>query len=264
MIEKTWRNVPCFGTVDIGCWSVQKYETENEDCWHIPDQPGPIVLCDGASESFASSLWAKTLANGLVKSDDFCDAWLANRIKDYESRINPDSLGWSRQASYERGSFATFLSVEFADGKCVVNACGDTVAFSVNDSGIIDSRAYKDKNDFLKKPILLSTRPELNMGLDMPYGGRRWMSRLAQTGASHVLMLTDAIALWLMRAEDHGEAVRTLLGIASDGEFREFVERERESKRLRFDDTTMIRIGFSLELSLPSSAPLLAPMVRME
>lgn len=51
----------------IDVWSVPKHEKYNEDCWRIPDDPreSPIVLCDGASESFDSRRWALPLANGL-------------------------------------------------------------------------------------------------------------------------------------------------------------------------------------------------------
>lgn len=237
--------------MNIQAFSVPKYEL-NEDAWHIPNDSGsPIVLCDGASESFDSRRWAEILSKGLARHEDFTDSWLRERIGEYERAIDPASLSWSKQLAYERGSFATFLSVQLKDGECLVNAMGDTEVFLIKDGQIINMYPYVEASEFLNHPCLLSTKRELNTELkenvdDCPFSGK-----LVEIGhATHLLMLTDALAHWLMRRDDP-EAVNALLGITSDTEFRGFVERERRDG-MRFDDTTMIRVD--LREHLPTMA----------
>lgn len=242
-------------------FSVPKYEL-NEDAWNIPPDPGsPIVLCDGASESFDSRRWAEILTKGLARHEDFTDSWLKERIEEYEKAIEPAALSWSKQLAYERGSFATFLSVQLRHGECLVNAMGDTEAFLVKDGRIIEMYPYVEACEFLNHPCLLSTKRELNTELkenvdDCPFSGK-----LVQIEhATHLLMLTDALAHWLMKKKDDPEAVNALLCISSDTEFRGFVDRERKDG-MRFDDTTMIRVN--LRAPLPVAYGSMLPAVRV-
>lgn len=229
--------------MNVRCWSVPKYEGLNEDKWYIPnEEDGPIVLCDGASESFNSGLWADLLAQGLRSHEDFTDDWLKDRITKYENKINPEELSWSKQLAYERGSFSTFLSVQFRDGECLVNAAGDSVAFSVDQEKVIDTYHYNAPEQFLERPSLLATKTALNVPLGENVGDCQSSGKLDIKNATHVLLLTDAIAHWLMERRDDPESIRCLLKIENDSDFKEFVKRERKSKTLRFDDTTMIRI----------------------
>ena len=234
----------------IKVFSVSKYE-KNEDKWHIPyraqaagdeafDETRPVTLCDGASESYNSSLWAEILCKSLQNQADFSDEWLKERIGEYEREINPQNLGWSRQMAYERGSFATFLSVFFQHGKCLVNAVGDSVAVVVNgaDGSVLESFPYDDPGKFLEHPLLLSTKPELNTQIS----GDFQSEFVCLDKATHVLLLTDALGHWLMKRKKEPESVRRLLAIADAAEFAEFVLKERQND-LRFDDTTMIRIS---------------------
>lgn len=229
--------------MNISSWSVAKYRGANEDKWHVPDEADrPIVLCDGASESFNSSLWAGLLAQGLRSHEDFTDSWLKDMIAKYENAINPAELTWSKQLAYERGSFSTLLSVQFRDGECLVNATGDSVAFAVNTEQVIDTYHYDSPGQFLNHPSLLATKDGLNLPLGENVDDCQFSGRLDLKNATHVLLLTDAIAHWLMERRNDPESIRILLAIAKESDFEAFVEKERKSKRLRFDDTTMIRI----------------------
>lgn len=221
-------------------FSVAKYDSANEDCCFIPRIASrPIVLCDGASESYDSARWARILAENAPLDEDFNSDWLHARIVQFESGIDADDLSWSKRLAYDRGSFSTFLSVRFRQGKCLVNAIGDTEAVAVNSEGIIDACPYHKPEQFLSRPSLFSTRPELNL----PFNGETeppFIAQLNLDSATHVLLLTDALAHWLLKKNDP-MAIASLLDIGNEAEFQEFVEAERK-RDLRFDDTTMIRI----------------------
>ena len=79
--------------MNVQSFSVPKYPDTNEDKWLIPDDSNaPIVLCDGASESYNSNLWAEILAKGLNRHEDFSVAWLNHKIAEYYAQIDPSKL----------------------------------------------------------------------------------------------------------------------------------------------------------------------------
>lgn len=230
--------------------SVPKYEGMNEDCWSVSGNPpyaGRIILCDGASESYASRAWANILCSDSGENV-LTRAWLAKKIAEYEKRVDARNLSWSQAAAYERGSFSTFLSMEIKNGKCCLNVVGDTVAFAVNRDEIIDCYPYTSVSEFKNRPLLLSTKDGLNPKLEDNFDDSPYSGILKISGATHVLMLTDAIACWLM--ERKPDRIRELVEISNLKSFTALVERERSLKRLRFDDSTMILVPLS-ELALP-------------
>lgn len=236
-------------------FSVEKYEDLNEDKWRFPkdDGDGFFALCDGASESFDSRGWAALLANGISSLDDFNNDWLAEKIREFEAIWQNRNLTWSQQIAFERGSFSTLLGVQFHEGKCEVSALGDTNAFSVNGKEIVDKCPYTKVEQFLDRPLLLSTLKNLNIDLSEERDDCPKHAMLDLSGATHVLLLTDAIAHWLMKHENEPAQIRRLLEIENQEEFAAFVAEERK-KGMRFDDTTMIRINLDKLPSIQAGA----------
>ena len=74
---------------------------------------GTLALCDGASESFDSSVWAQILADKFARDPAVTPEWLGDAIAEYVSRHDFDTMSWSQQASYERGSFSTLLGAQY-------------------------------------------------------------------------------------------------------------------------------------------------------
>lgn len=229
----------------IDAFSVEKYEGLNEDKWRwlqSSEEAALFVLCDGASESFDSRGWAAMLAHDLKSLDDLDQCWLAGQISKYERHWQNRKLGWAQRLAFDRGSFSTILALQISHGKCEVSAIGDTVAFAVNHTEILDSCPYRRADQFQNRPLLLSTLATLNPNLSEDRDDCANHAMLDINGATHVLLLTDAIAHWLMKNAESDGQIRRLLAIASKEEFEAFVQEERK-KGLRFDDTTMIRIN---------------------
>lgn len=227
----------------VDVFSLEKYAGLNEDQWHLPEAEGEnlFVLCDGASESFDSRGWASLLANGLTSLDDFDNDWLAEKIREYEKAWQGRDLGWAQQRAFDRGSFSTLLALRLSGGKCEVSAIGDSVAFSVNADAVIDKCPYYKAEQFLAHPLLLSTLKQLSPDINENRDDCAYHADLDINGATHVLLLTDAIAHWLMKNMHDPGQIRKLLEIGSQKEFAAFVSQERQ-RGMRFDDTTMIRI----------------------
>lgn len=227
--------------------SIAKYEGLNEDFWHIPagfTSGAPVLLCDGASESYDSRSWARLLAENFDGSQELGPPWLEERIRDYERLTDRENLGWARQLSYERGSFSTFLACRLFPDRCIVDCVGDSVLFLLDSCSIYAAYAYDDEACFNEKPCLISTRRELNADLASWCAAGAFQGELPldQGGKSRLLMATDALALWILKFREDMGAISRLLAARDQDSFAAFVKNERAAGALKLDDTTLIHI----------------------
>jgi hypothetical protein len=163
----------------------------------------------------------------------------------YTRRHDPQSMSWSRQAAFDRGSFATLLGVAVSPelDQARVLAIGDTLALLLDGTRLVASFPYSDPEDFRRQPTLLSTRRKHNAFLKRPGHADAstavWsLDRLAQP---RIVCMTDAIAEWfLRRAQAEPCAGEILLGISDVADLETLVARERAAGRMRVDDSTVL------------------------
>ncbi|MBV8455414.1 MAG: hypothetical protein JO122_02220 [Acetobacteraceae bacterium] len=89
------------------CHSLPKDEPGNDDCWAIKPLRGLYAISDGASESFDPARWARVLADRFVAVGQADEQWLAGACRAYGAMHDREAMSWSRQAAYDRGSYAT-------------------------------------------------------------------------------------------------------------------------------------------------------------
>lgn len=237
---------------------------QNEDAFGCDDARQLYVVSDGASESFNSRLWSRVLVGvGLElrprKPRAFCQA-LRHCINVYEDWCKAKGMSWAEEASFARGSFATFLSVRAGEqpGQALVLGTGDSIAVLASEGAVVSSFPYTTAAEFAARPHLLSTRAALNRlgGIDVatalrslcreePTGPlhRNW--KLAGLREGRVLCMTDALGAWLLHGEKTPERLRTLLGIQREEELRDLVVEERKNRRMRTDDSTLVVLGWN-------------------
>lgn len=218
---------------------------ENEDAFAGASGGSKLALCDGASESFDSRRWARILAKKFVENSDLGKDWILSAIEEYSSTYEFESLPWSRQLAYKRGSFATLLAIEIrrAGSEIEVTAVGDSIAVLLDGDVLIDSFPFQSVEEFGDSPLLIGTSSECNKLLEattLPANFRRtWdTSGLA---SPKVLCMTDALGEWAMR---HVGALpqlwRDLSSMSSLETFEKLVLEARSGKCIRTDDTTLI------------------------
>ncbi|RAS19540.1 hypothetical protein [Paraburkholderia bryophila] len=224
----------------------------NEDALAIPDGSNRFALSDGASDSFDSKLWAKLLANRFVDDPGVSPAWVACALAGYEAAHDISSMSWSKQAAFERGSFATLLGGEYlADHHAVeLLAVGDSVALLIDDEQLVSAWPFDDPDRFQERPSLLSTIRRHNGFLD---AGDFWTRHgttlhLNKLNVPRLLCMTDALGEWALRsARDNGDGLRELASLRSEEQLAELVLRERAAKRMRVDDSTLLVLSFERE-----------------
>jgi hypothetical protein len=215
----------------------------NEDSYQYSSK-GTLALSDGASISFDSASWSKLLVRRYARYPEFSLRWLAAAIDDFSKLYDRDNLPWMKQASFDRGSFASLLGVKIIDQKFLkVLAIGDSLAVLCDGHEIKDTYPYQNAEQFSQSPLLLSTSGQENSylkDLDVSYDiCAHWtFSGLTRPA---LLCMTDALGQWVlsMHANNYSP-VATLLNITRQKEFFKFVENERTLGRMKRDDTTLL------------------------
>jgi len=222
----------------------------NEDRWAHFGNGGTLALCDGASESFDSSVWAQILADKFVLDPAVTTPeWLSDALAEYAARHDFSSMSWSRQASYERGSFSTLLGVQHIAGNSTVEilAVGDSLAVMADGDIFFSSWPYSDPESFKDRPTLFSTLAAHNSFVSEPdfwtVHGKHF--ELSQLATPRLLCVTDALGEWLLRqVGSGGDGLSRLLAIASEEELIALVVEERAAGLMRIDDSTLIVASF--------------------
>src|SRR3990167_3467482 len=89
------------------------YPESNEDAFRYSEVDRRYAISDGASESFDAKTWATLLTERYLCEPGVSSAWAQEAVSEYKGKIDFDQLSWSKQAAYERGSFATLLGIEY-------------------------------------------------------------------------------------------------------------------------------------------------------
>lgn len=212
----------------------------NEDAYALGDVR--FALADGASESYDSGTWARLLAQAYVLDQGVGVPWVADRVRTYLDSSDFASLSWSKQAAFERGSFATLLGLELAPNgsDADVLAIGDSLAVHVRDGVILASFPFQHAEQFDARPRLLSTLATANDFVGesdfFTSNSIRWSVR----PGDQILLVTDAVGHWLLARK---EALTTLGVVSTNEEFGQLVADRRLDKTMRLDDSTLLRIA---------------------
>jgi hypothetical protein len=225
-------------------------EEFNEDCCLFSLDGSVASLSDGASESFDSRSWATILCRLSCSGEGVGPGSISDAVREYTALYDPARLSWSKAAAYERGSFATLLSLRHnrLRSEVEVVAIGDTVLLLWDGESVVRRFPLTEPEEFEARPQLLSTRDELNAFVRDPLFNSTHMSVDAVTHVTVALMLTDALGHWCYKALSEGrDEWRFLLSVNSEDAFREFVSSARTDRRMKVDDTTLIRVSFGAE-----------------
>ena len=225
-----------------------EYPDSNEDAYSIENNV--IAISDGASESFDAKNWAQILVRKFVDISQFKESWLVGAIEEYSSLYKREDLSWSKQASFDRGSFATFLGIEFHEGSNSVEvlAIGDSLAVLISNGYFNRSYPYTSAEEFDQDPTLISTNHFLNDFINQQdfFLTHSVTWNLQSLYHTHLLCMTDALGQWFLRTYPSDPTVlESLLSIRKEGEMKEFIFALRKNKAIRTDDTTLIIIDIN-------------------
>ncbi len=182
----------------------------NEDQSAFAEDCSRFALCDGASESYNSRLWAKMLAEKFAANPAFGPKWLAEALRDYIAGHDFEAMTWSQHAGFDRGSFSTLLGVEFDSERRTVDvlAIGDCVAVLVDGERFVEAWPFSDAERFKDPPTLLATKSEHNAFVsELGFWTQSFKTfHLGALAAPRLVCMTDALAEWTLRGVRDGES----------------------------------------------------------
>ena len=211
----------------------------NEDAYALGDTI--FSLADGASESYDSQSWARLLTKAYLLDQDVGVPWVADKVRTYVEASDFDSLSWSQQAAFERGSFSTLVGLKWAatGGDVEVLAIGDSLAVHVRDGRMLASFPFEQAAQFDARPRLLSTLTEANSFVEeadfVPVSNVDW----AVQPGDQILLVTDAVGHWLLA---HDDALGAVVALSTSDDFERLIVARRLDKSMRLDDSTILRL----------------------
>ena len=228
-------------------------ESENEDALEVSDDLGRYVVADGSTEGTYSRAWAIQLVKQYSENPLVGESVQSRRdwLPRFESPSDAAKEGeeaperpWYIDRGRERGSYATLLGVNFqlpsAEDEALAweaVAVGDSCLFVIEGGKLLESFPLRAGYDFHDAPQLLSTISAANDLVWPKFVGTRGVLRVGGL----LLLATDALAAWVFeQAASDWSAIERVIGLADQGGFRDFVDLERDSHRMKNDDCSLV------------------------
>jgi hypothetical protein len=151
------------------------------------------------------------------------------------------ALPWYAEEKARHGAFSSLLGfcLEPEDRGWRALAVGDSCLFGVRDNALAEAFPLSRSTEFHSRPILLSTVDRANAGIASAV---RETEGLARPG-DLILLMTDALAAWFLAEVELRRRPWVLLDrIGTPEEFEQFIDRMRDSRSMRNDDVTLLKI----------------------
>lgn len=217
----------------------------NEDAFDRDIEGCVFALSDGASESYDSQTWARMLVHKYVENPSFTGEWVSDVQQNYQASVDFNSLSWSKQLAFERGSFATLLGLKVLnEGRIVdVLSIGDSLAVHIRDGICIRSFPFQHPEQFDARPELLATlRHQNKFTQDDQFMISDHSEKWDLMIGDQIFMLTDAIGQWFLRELNYEiGSFEALSKVTTEIEFQSLILAMRGEKRMKLDDSTMLR-----------------------
>jgi hypothetical protein len=216
------------------------------------------AIADGATETSFAREWANDLATGFCRRR-FDPHRLADTLgwaqRRWKARVASLPLAWYAQEKAGMGAFSTLVGLtileasrrrsQYApdgvhDGRWTAVAVGDSCLIQVRDGAAIAMLPLTSSAEFSSRPALISSLVSANRDLDgiTSHAQGEWRS------GDRFLLLTDAIAHWLLNSLENGQRGLAELESATATQeiFSSWVAALRTSHQMRNDDTTVMTV----------------------
>jgi hypothetical protein len=220
---------------------------ECEDAAAADPARGRFAIADGAAESFQGGLWARLLVEAFVGGEEPSidwPAWLPGVQARWREQAGAAAgAPWYVEVRQRQGAFATFLGLALDGPAWRAQAVGDACLFQVRAGHLLCAFPLAHSGEFGSTPWLVGARTSPSEVPDK-HGLRRQGE--CRPG-DRLWLMTDAVAHWfLAEAEAGGTPWRALedrlRAPDPDADFAAWVDRLRDTGRLRDDDVTVLAV----------------------
>lgn len=212
------------------------------------------ALSDGASVSFSPQTWARRLVRSYLENNTVDRAWLLAAQAALDAQYDRskfdllDDIGVS-----EQGSFASLLGLSHNNEERTlsVTAIGDSVIAILDRTSevVLQTFPYTQSAQFQDSPLLVPSLSRHNPSVFSDEIAPQYtlIKRADELSGCTLVLMTDAIGAWFLKSvEEQDDNWKRLLGIKSPDALHQLVISERESHRLRLDDTTLVVLDYAI------------------
>lgn len=211
-----------------------------------------FCIADGATEGFGSRYWARLLVKHWTRSErpiitpEQLISWATALGSRFERHWRRRKLPWFAEEKAQSGAFAAFVGLNFIESQEQLYwqavAIGDACLVLLRHNTVITSFPLDNPEDFGFRPVLLPSNSN---------GRQRILDRVEirsapVNAADSFYLLTDAIAVWFLRAAKSApEEITKLEQMLDRGkhtELAEFLNSARSNGALRNDDIGIVRV----------------------
>jgi Protein phosphatase 2C len=220
-------------------WHCEPSSNDDVFCHDGIDSCRRIAVSDGATESYDSRTFAQALCQAWVNVP-FTDWPLKRALRDYAAHYAGRPMSWSDLGAFERGSFATFLGVSLVGDRLKVLAVGDSL-MTIHGREEQLTFPFTSAEQFNNRPTLFSTARAANHFYKPSQLRAKTHFHVVHPG-DRVFLMTDAIGAWFLSQNERDEARGLLESLSTADLFQQWIDSERQNKRIRNDDTTLIHL----------------------
>jgi hypothetical protein len=220
----------------------------------LADGTSRFVVVDGATEAYDTQRWVHQLVSSFLGVDgpppdlspDGLDRWIGDMQQRWLDEAPAQFASIFEERKFrDEGSFATFLGCDvhgLGGPRPYWKAAtlGDAVLFHVRAARVVGQVPALSAEDFGINPDGLFTKPEARNRMR---AALKISTGKLQLGDA-LYLATDALAAWLAErsAIDGGQCWQELAALEHPAEFQRFVAIERNSRRMKNDDITLLRV----------------------
>jgi len=214
------------------------------------------AVADGATQTSFSRAWARLLVAAVAESyaPERLPSLTAAAQTRLQAHIATLALPWHAEEKVRQGAFASllWLNLQPASGMRASRATGVWQALAIGDSCLFHIRKKKlrahypplSASGFNNHPVLLSSNHERNQGFWR--SGSELCSAGDWAAGDDFLLMTDALAAWLVLANEKSTLTSHLTGLyanlISADRFSRWLQGLRAAGQIKNDDTTVIWI----------------------
>ena len=220
----------------------------------LDTNPIKFATADGATTGAFAHEWAERLVCCVMAEwhVGVSFASLARSLRPaWEQEILSRPLPWFAEAKARAGAFATLLALEIeppeageTTGRWRATAVGDTCLFQIHDDRCMVAFPLARADDFSNAPALLASNPSYPESVEAQIEGE-WH------GNDCLLVMTDALAEWFLRQQEHGKHPWDEIAAWAESEdaadrFPAWIAELRAAHTLRNDDVTLYIIEIAI------------------
>ncbi|WP_067669620.1 hypothetical protein [Nocardia miyunensis] len=219
-------------------WSITKADKPvNED--RADASADRFAIADGTSDSARAEVWADILVKAYVR--EHIEPWDAAELtrlrRLWRDEVYLPTLPWHAKSKLARGAGATFVGVRLTpDRACYdVTAVGDSCLLHFRDESLVTAGPVDGCTRFGRNPPSIRSP----FGDADTFRKSLWRFTIPYQPGDTLLLATDALSKYLLRAHEQGRKVDMGEHLATEEAFAQWVTDARAHDDLDNDDTTV-------------------------